>query len=104
MQPLFDAFRQKYPSVTIEYTKKNVENYEKDLVSALAAGNGPDIFSIHNSWLPAYMDKITPAPTSTLNYTQYNNDFVDVAVSDFTKNGSVYGVPLSVDSLALYYN
>lgn len=104
MQVLFEAYRQKNPNVQIVYTKKNIENYEKDLLNALAAGTGPDIFSIHNSWLPQYLDKITPAPPNVFTLKSYKDAFVDVAVADFTDNDKIYGVPLSVDSLALYYN
>lgn len=104
MQALFEAYRQKNPNVQIVYSKKNIENYEKDLLNALAAGTGPDIFSIHNSWLPEYQDKITPAPEKVFNLKAYKDAFVDVAVDDFTVDGKIYGVPLAVDSLALYYN
>ena len=104
MQVLVQAYMQAHPNVQIVYSKKNVENYETDLLNALASGQGPDIFSIHNSWLPQYLDKIVAAPDKTFTLKQYKDAFVDVAVADFTKDGKIYGVPLSVDSLALYYN
>jgi len=104
MQGLIEAYRQAHPNVEIVYSKKNLENYEKDLLNALASGQGPDIFSIHNSWLPGYLDKLEPAPASTFNLKQYQDAFVDAAVQDFTSESKIYGVPLSVDSLALYYN
>lgn len=104
LQPLFDAYNQKHPNVTIVYTKKNIATYGQDLLNALASGNGPDIYSINNSWLPQYLDKATSAPASILSLKDYKNSFVDVAVNDFTKDGKVYGVPMSVDSLALYFN
>jgi multiple sugar transport system substrate-binding protein len=104
MQPLLDAYRQKYPNVQVVYTKKNVENYEQDLLNALASGTGPDVFSINNAWLPKYLDKVTPAPDQIWTFTDYKNAFVDIAVQNFTKDNKIYGVPLAVDSLALYYN
>jgi multiple sugar transport system substrate-binding protein len=104
MDVLFQEYRKLHPNVTIEYTKKNVETYEQDLLNALAAGQGPDVFSIHNTWLPKYLDKVQPASSSVYTFSDYKRAFVDVAVSDFTKDQVVYGVPLSVDSLALYYN
>jgi multiple sugar transport system substrate-binding protein len=104
MQPFIEAYTTLHPNVQIQYTKKNVDTYERDLVDALASGNGPDIFSINNGWLPKYMDKATSAPASTISLKDYKDAFVDVAVNDFVKDGKVYAVPLSVDSLALYYN
>lgn len=104
LQPLFDAYQQKHPNVQIVYTKKNIENYESDLLNALAAGTGPDIFSINNSWLPKYLDKVAPAPDNIFGLREYKEAFVDAAVKDFTIDNKVYGVPLAVESLGLYYN
>jgi multiple sugar transport system substrate-binding protein len=103
-QPLITAYQQLHPNVQIVYTKKDITTYPADLLNALASGNGPDIFSINNAWLPQYINKVQPAASSTLSFTDYKNAFVDAAVNDFTKNQQVYGVPLYVDSLGLYYN
>ncbi|HYF05577.1 MAG TPA: extracellular solute-binding protein [Patescibacteria group bacterium] len=101
---LIEAYRTLHPNVEIQYTKKNIENYETDLLEALAAGEGPDVFSINDSWLPKYLNKVTPAPATLMNYNDYNKTFVDVVVDDFTRDRKIYGVALSVDSLGLYYN
>ncbi|MDE2312427.1 MAG: extracellular solute-binding protein [Patescibacteria group bacterium] len=104
LQPLFDAYRKNHPNVTIVYTKKDISTYQSDLLDALASGNGPDIFSINNAWLPQYLDKATAAPSSILNLKTFKDSFVDAVANDFTKDGQIYGVAMSVDSLALYYN
>lgn len=104
LQPLIAAYEQKHPGVQIIYTQKDITTYPQDLLDALASGSGPDIFAINNSWLPQYLDKVTPATSTILSYTTYKNSFVDVAVRDFTQHQQVYAVPLYVDSLGLYYN
>ena len=104
IQPLITEYQQKHPNVQIVFTAKDETTYQDDLINALASGTGPDIFAINNSWLPQYLDKVTPATSTIISYTTYKNSFVDVAVRDFTLNQKVYAVPLSVDSLALYYN
>jgi ABC-type glycerol-3-phosphate transport system substrate-binding protein len=104
MQPLITEYLKTHKNVRIEYTKKNIENYEQDLLNALAAGQGPDIFSIHNDWLPRYIDKVSASPEKTFPIRDYKDAFVDVVAQDFVKDNKVYGVALSVDSLALYYN
>ncbi len=104
MQNFIGEYQAAHPRVRIEYTKKNIENYEEDLIDALASGNGPDIFSINNAWLPKYQDKITPAPQKVFSFNDYKNTFLDVITEDFTKDNQVYGTALSVDTLALYYN
>lgn len=104
LQPLIEAYQQKHTNVRIVYTKKNIENYQQDLLNALASGTGPDVFSINNAWLPAYMDKTTPAPEKIYPYKEFKDSFVDVVDKDFAVNQKIYGVALSVDSLGLYYN
>lgn len=104
MNVIIQAYKKAHPNVTIEYTKKNIENYESDLLNALAAGNGPDIFSINNTWLPQYLDKITPAPETLYTVRDYREQFVDVVSNDLVRDNKIYGTALWVDSLALYYN
>jgi multiple sugar transport system substrate-binding protein len=98
------AYQKKYPNVKITYTEKNVATYEADLINAMAAGTGPDIFYIHNDWLPTYKDKIQPATVKDWAISDYGNSFADVASKDFISAGQVYAVPLSIDTLVLYYN
>ena len=105
IQPLISDYMQKHPGITIVFTKKDINTYENDLLNALAAGTGPDIFAVHNDWLPKYADKITPAPTKTFLYKDFKDAFIDVVSKDFTDgNSKVFGVSMSVDSLGLYYN
>ncbi|MCL5666360.1 MAG: extracellular solute-binding protein [Patescibacteria group bacterium] len=104
MQPLLQDYQSKHPNVSIVFTKKNINTYQQDLLNALASGNGPDIFVINNSWLPQYLDKVAPAPDNVWTMKDFKNAFVDAVVSDFTKDGKIYGAAMSVDSLALYYN
>lgn len=88
----------------IRYRKFTVDSYKKDLIDALASGQGPDIFLINNTWLPSFQDKVEPSSDVILGEKQFRDNFVDVVVNDFLLNGKIYAVPLSVDSLALYYN
>jgi multiple sugar transport system substrate-binding protein len=104
MHVLTDEYTKIHPNVSFEYKSPDINNYENDLLNALAAGNGPDIFSINNTWLPKYIDKITAAKDTQFSYKEFHDNFVDVVVKDFSKDQKVYGTALSVDSLALYYN
>ena len=103
---VFNEYRKINPYVrSIEYRKMSPETYREDLLNALAAGKGPDLFMIRNAWRPSFEDKIAPAPDILLNEQQYREKLVDVAANDFlSQDKKIYGLPLSVDSLALYYN
>ncbi|MBP9698161.1 MAG: extracellular solute-binding protein [Candidatus Moranbacteria bacterium] len=100
------AYKEANPFVkSVSYRKLPVETYKEDLINALAAGKGPDIFMIRNSWRASFEDKTAPAPDALLPERTYRDALVDVAASDFIgTDGKIYGIPLSVDSLGLYYN
>ncbi len=51
-----------HPNIKIEYRKFRYAEYEKELLDALAEDRGPDIFSIPNTWVRKYQNKILPLP------------------------------------------
>jgi len=112
-------------NVDIEIVAKSFNTYEDELITALAAGRGPDIITFHNEWLPEHRDILTPIPTaadfaSVEDSSQrsalekranalpalrsFVDSYVDVVAQDFTSESRIYAVPLYVDSLALFYN
>lgn len=118
-----------HPNITIDYRKLRYEEYENELLNAWAEDRGPDIFAIQNTWLKKYQPKITPMPAEitmaymvqigtikkeivpqlktvkTLSIRDLKNNFADVVSSDVVlEDGKIYGLPLSVDTLALFYN
>ncbi|EKE19868.1 MAG: hypothetical protein ACD_8C00094G0012 [uncultured bacterium] len=88
----------------IKFRKFAENSYQQELIDALASGQGPDIFLINNGWLPAFENKVEPSPEPLLAEQEMKSSFPDVVASDFLIDGKAYAVPLSVDSMALYYN
>jgi ABC-type glycerol-3-phosphate transport system substrate-binding protein len=88
----------------IKYRKFTIDSYKNDLIDALASGQSPDIFWINNTWMPSFEDKVEPAFDWLTNESEFRSNFVDVVVNDFLIDKKIYAAPLSVDSLALYYN
>ncbi len=104
-QTIIDQFQNLHPGIQIKYAQFDPSTYEKELINALAAGKGPDIFMLHNTWLPKHYDKISPLPKTKLDINTYSAQlFPDVATEDFTSQGIIYALPLSIDTLALIYN
>jgi multiple sugar transport system substrate-binding protein len=125
---IFDAYKALHPQVSFEYKKLRTEEYEQELLKALAKGEGPDIFAIHNTNMGEYIDYLLPMPptvtvgtiategslrketviqnkTTTLpTINALTKDYVDVAPRDMIWSGKVYALPLSVDTLGLFYN
>ena len=106
-----NAYQNQNPQVRINYRQFSFEDYEKSLVNAFADGTGPDIFMIHNTWLPKHKGKITPLPqqiagekTPLFTLKDFKDQFVDVTEQDLLVDSEIYALPLYVDTLALYYN
>ncbi|KKR23625.1 MAG: Extracellular solute-binding protein family 1 [Candidatus Yanofskybacteria bacterium GW2011_GWD2_39_48] len=104
-------FQTANPSIKIIYTLMPYEGYEQELVNALAAGTGPDIFMIQHTWLPKHGDKLVALPAKIPGEKQplmtaksFRDQYVDVAYDDLVQNDQIYALPLYVDTLGLYYN
>lgn len=105
LAPVFTSYRQLRNNVQFQFVEKDIATYENDLLNALATGAGPDIFTIHNDWLPRYQDKMSPAPEELFTDREIEETFVDVVRTDlYGSEGELYALPLSTDVLALYYN
>ena len=101
---IFKNYKKLRPNVKIEYFQKSYSNYEKDLIDALASGKGPDVFFIKNTWLLKHKNKLAPMPQNLASFKEIKDAFVDVVLKDFSLDQKIYALPLSVDTLALYWN
>jgi len=111
MQPLIDGFEKQNPNITIDYEEQDLKKlvqdnqaYPKLVVARINAGKGPDIFRFQNTWYPMVASVLAPFTQSVISTQEYTNTFFPVVSSDLVHNGAIYGVPLSIDTLALYVN
>jgi len=103
--PIFASFSALYPKVQIQYRQfSNFKEYNNALLDALASRTGPDIFAIRNTDLPSSINKITPAPDTIIPLGTVRQLFPQVVNQDFVQQGKTYALPLSIDTLALFYN
>jgi multiple sugar transport system substrate-binding protein len=101
---LIKTYEKQNKCASIKYVKKDFNTYGTDLVNAFASDKAPDIFMIHNTWLPIHKDKIKELPETLMTFQNFQDTFVEVAEKDLTEDNKIYGLPLYVDTLALYYN
>lgn len=112
LQEAFDSFGALVKSsgayenikLTITYRAWRPEEYEDLLLNQLAEGKGPDIFYIHNTWLPKYHSKLVALPATGMSLDAFREQFVSVAAQDLIYDRQIYALPHYVDTLATYYN
>lgn len=110
-QPIIDAYQKQNSNVTINYVKPSTESqedYQNKLNNALASGQGPDIFSIKNTWFPQNSKKISPTPKTVMSVDDFKKAFLSVTQKELIlkDNGTdaIFGIPLRVDALTMFIN
>lgn len=138
VSPIIEEYRRVHPNISINFRKLRFEEYERELIDALAEDRGPDIFTFQNTATAKYQSKLLPLPANiTLGYQvlkgtikkevvtevrteralrpdQVRNLFVDQVGKDVIQSyqdpttGTVaeriFGLPLGLDTMVLYYN
>lgn len=122
-------YRQTRSYVNIVYTKVRSEEYANELISAWAKGTGPDVFFVPSAWIGQMTQYAVPMPsnltvpqvitsknwlgTSTKVTTvtkaapslaSLQNQYIEAAMDDVIRDGQVWGLPLSMDTIVTYYN
>jgi ABC-type glycerol-3-phosphate transport system substrate-binding protein len=110
MEPIIADYLQDKKGLTINYRYFNdFDQYQRVILNEMAEGEGPDIFSMPNSWFFSNYKKLSPLPPEYGTVSDFDTLFVDSAskdliVTDIDGFDKVYGVPMTIDTLALYYN
>ncbi len=128
LKDITTEYKNLHPNVSVNIKILRSEELEQNLLEALASGTGPDIVSLPNTHLVGWQDKLIALPptltlptteisgwlkkeaktvlktNSTLNLRELRETFVDTVATDSVINNKIFGLPLSFDSLLLYYN
>lgn len=104
MQVLIDEFQRDNPNIKVTFVQQEADQYRNRLMTRIQNGNGPDIFRFHNSWVPTMMGVLLPMSQDAISPEEYEKTYYPVIVSDLVQNGAILGVPLGIDTLAMYTN
>jgi len=128
LQRLATQYNLTRPYVTINIRQLRYEEYQDKFLTALADDVGPDIISIHVRDLKKHAARLSPVPASvkvahiqtsgglnpeiTVTVEQNNmptvntvkNNYLQTVGNDVILDNKLYGLPLTVDTMALYYN
>jgi multiple sugar transport system substrate-binding protein len=107
-QEQIQAFQSQNPGVRVRMKKfVDLEEYEDLIINEIAEGEGPDVFMVHNSWMTKHWKKLLPQPLDmpiVVTPEMFRQIFFQAAADDLIIDEQVYGMPPSIDNLALYYN
>ncbi|MBI2334363.1 extracellular solute-binding protein [Candidatus Daviesbacteria bacterium] len=104
LRPLILQFENQNPNIKVTYVRQSSVNYKSRVQTQVREGTGPDVFRIHNSWLPMFAADLVPAPPDIFTLDEYKNTFYPVAAEALVGNGQILAAPMEIDGLALYYN
>jgi len=104
LEEIIKDFETKNPGVKIDYRKQSHLDYRERLQTAIASGNGPDLFRFHASWTPMLSAELAPLPNKIMTPDEYQKTFYPVAARQLQNQGQLVGIPLMYDGLSLYYN
>lgn len=128
LQDLAKEYSQIRPYVRVNIKQVRYEEFDKLFINALADDVPPDIVSVQARNLPHYLNKLSPMPESVevakitvsgqyfqetvvsteklvmpnLRYVQ--SQYVGTVAKDAIKENKIYGLPLALDTMAIYYN
>lgn len=97
-------YQKQNPNVVVNYIRQSSINYRTRVQTQIRDGVGPDVFRIHNSWLPMFVSDLYPAPAEQFSLEDYRNLFYPVAESSLVKGNQILAAPMEIDGLALYIN
>jgi len=104
MQGLISEWESKNPNVKINYSQQSPKEYRERLQSALARNEGPDVFRYHITWLPMLKSELQAVPAEVMSASEFESAFYPVIKDNLRSGTGFLGLPLGVDTLALFYN
>lgn len=101
-----EEYKKHRSDVTINFIKQSNLNYRSRVQTLIAAGQGPDVLVIHNSWVPMFLKTLSLSimPSEVMNIDEYSKSFYPIAKQSLTSDNKIYGLSRGVDGIVLFYN
>ncbi len=95
----------------LSYVEKRPETFSRDLLNALASGDGPDAWFISQDNLYENRDRLFVIPFESFSERVFVDTFADEATlfvkradSNSNEKGGLYALPIVIDPIVLYSN
>lgn len=88
---------------TVSYAFHDPKDFDRELVEALASGNGPDIVLLPDDLVLRHSDKIELIPYTTFPQRDFQALFIQAAEIYMRAQG-VVALPFAIDPMVMYWN
>lgn len=90
-------------NISVDYQQHDADTFEQELIEALAAGAGPDLFFLTQDSFEKHKNKAFVIPSDAYPVRDFQNTFLEEAVL-FTDRQNVYALPFLIDPMVVYWN
>lgn len=104
VQGVLSDFEAKNPKIKVQYVKQSPRQYRERLQSAISREEGPDVFRFHNTWVAMLRSDLSLVPKTIMTAADFSSTFYPVASADLVAGQNIFGIPLMIEGLGLYYN
>ena len=101
---IFAQFENQNPGVKVNYVQQKSQDYRERLQTSFSSNQGPDLFRFHHTWVPMLKNDLALLPSQIYSSADFQTLFYPVANEWLKGNRGIYGIPLEIDGLGLFYN
>lgn len=94
-------FEKAHPNITVKLIRDNDSSYYDKLTTQIAGGKGPDIARVEPPRASQFIASGWALPLGDA--AGKKSDYFPASLDAVTKDGKLYGVPIDVSALALFY-
>ena len=105
MNQLIAQFEAENPDIKVVHETFPYDGYPAQVAASIPAGQGPDVAQLFYGWLPTWQRAgyVVPLPEQYFDAAALDENFAPL-VQAAKVDGTWYGLPTAVRSLALFYN
>jgi len=104
MSNLIEQFNKEHPNINVNEQPIEWIQYYNKLLTAIAAGDPPDIAVMHLSVLPDYALRGVLSPIGDCIPDKVEKDYLENIITPAKYDGKLYALPIDAHPIVLYYN